>query len=140
VTGLSLQLTGLLAISRVSVDSTYLGSLFLPIVVLGVGAGLTFTPLVTLIMGTMAPEDAGAASGLLQTAQQVGGAMGLGILTTVFGTVTRTGTAVEGISTALTVGASFTVLALVAVIVFAGRPARSGIAPAAPVVSAAEHP
>jgi EmrB/QacA subfamily drug resistance transporter len=140
VTGLSLQLTGLLAISRVSVDSTYLGSLFLPIVVLGVGAGLTFTPLVTLIMGTMAPEDAGAASGLLQTAQQVGGAMGLGILTTVFGTVTRTGTAVEGISTALTVGASFTVLALVAVIVFAGRPARSGIAPAAPVVGAAEHP
>ena len=129
VVGIVVLLAGLLLISRITPESTYVGSLLLPIMVLGAGGGLTFTPLTTLIMGTIPPEDAGAASGLLQTAQQVGGAMGLGILTTVLASATRTGSVGDGISSSLLVGAGMVVLALVAVTVLA-RPTRIEPAPA----------
>lgn len=121
LTGLSALLVGLVMISNVSAESTYLGSLLVPVMILGIGGGLTFTPLMTLVMGTMRPEDAGAASGLLQAAQQVGTAMGLGVLTTVYASALRGGTVVDGISTSILVGASFTVLALVGLAIFAPR-------------------
>ena len=55
-------------------------------VLLGVGAGLAFPSLMTIAMSSATPEDAGIASGLVNTTQQVGGALGLAVLATLSST------------------------------------------------------
>ena len=75
------MLVGLLLFARLPSDGSYLD--VLPAVVLvGIGAGLSFPGLMTLAMEDVAPEDAGLASGLVNTSAQVGGALGLAVLAT----------------------------------------------------------
>ncbi|MFD5571792.1 MFS transporter [Streptomyces cadmiisoli] len=70
----------------ISPDSSYLGGVLGPMLIFGFGMGLNFvTATVTAVSG-VAQHEAGAASGLLNATQQVGGSLGLSILTTVFGT------------------------------------------------------
>ena len=57
--------------------------------VFGLGMGLKFVPLTLIAVSGVAPHEAGAASGLLNATQQVGGSLGLSILVTVFGTASR---------------------------------------------------
>ena len=59
-------------------------------VLLGVGAGLAFPSLMTLAMSGATAEDSGLASGLVNTTQQVGGALGLAVLATLSTTRTET--------------------------------------------------
>jgi len=61
----------------------YLRDLFLPMLLIGTGGGLAFPALAILAMADAAPSDSGLASGLLNTAAQVGGALGLAVLATV---------------------------------------------------------
>jgi hypothetical protein len=73
------------------------------------------------------PEDAGAASGLVNVAHQLGGSIGLGILVTVFAAADATGLSADGllahrVSTALTVGSGMLAGALVIVAVLIARP------------------
>jgi EmrB/QacA subfamily drug resistance transporter len=67
----------------------YLRDWFVPIVVLGVGAGLAFPALTILAMADATPSDSGLASGLLNTTTQVGAALGLAVLATL--STNRTG-------------------------------------------------
>ena len=60
-------------------------SLVGPLVVFGLGNGLAFVPLTTAALDGVEPRDAGAASGLVNVMQQVGGSLGLAVLVTVFG-------------------------------------------------------
>jgi hypothetical protein len=84
-----------------------------------VGAGLTVAPLTAVIMHNAPREHLGAASSLNQAMQQLGGAAGLAVLSTVFaGTADASGTA-TGISTALTVAVAFPLLALLLFAVWA---------------------
>ncbi|MFI1765032.1 MFS transporter [Streptomyces sp. NPDC020800] len=70
-------------------DSSYLGGVLGPMLVFGFGMGLNFvTATVTAVSG-VAQHEAGAASGLLNAMQQVGGSLGLSILTTVFGSASK---------------------------------------------------
>jgi hypothetical protein len=55
----------------------------------GLGMGLLFVPLTIVAVSGVAPNEAGAASSLLNVTQQVGGSLGLSILVTVFGTASR---------------------------------------------------
>jgi EmrB/QacA subfamily drug resistance transporter len=80
--GLSLAAAGLALFSRAPVDGSYLTDVLPVMVLLGVGAGLSFAPIMTLAMSGSTPEDAGLASGLINTMQQVGGALGLAVLAT----------------------------------------------------------
>jgi sugar phosphate permease len=64
------------------VDAAYAVDLLPAMVLLGVGAGLVFPALMTLAMSGATPEDSGLASGLVNTTQQVGGALGLAVLAT----------------------------------------------------------
>ncbi|HEX7084028.1 MAG TPA: MFS transporter [Gaiellaceae bacterium] len=80
--GLVLAICGELLFTRLSVDGTYLGQLLPGIAVMSVGMGLTFVPLTLMATTNIAAEDAGLASGLFNTSQQVGGALGLAILST----------------------------------------------------------
>jgi EmrB/QacA subfamily drug resistance transporter len=89
VTGSALMIGGLIWLTRLEVGSGYLPAILGPMILLGVGGGLGFVPLNPVIMSTVAPRDAGAAGGVLQTMQQVGSSLGLAVLVTVFGTASR---------------------------------------------------
>lgn len=75
--------------TRIDVDTKYFPDLMIPMIVLGFGGGLAFGPISITILSSVERHQAGAASGLLQTMQQVGAALGLAILVTRFGTSTR---------------------------------------------------
>jgi EmrB/QacA subfamily drug resistance transporter len=87
--GLIIAVTGLAWLSRLSEGTDYLTGMALPLALLGIGIGLAFTPLTAAGIAGVAAGDAGAASGLLNVAQQLGGSLGLGILITVFASATR---------------------------------------------------
>ncbi|WP_306930574.1 MFS transporter [Streptomyces luteogriseus] len=89
VVGSALAMTGLAWQALISSDSSYVGGVLGPMLVFGFGMGLNFVTLTLTAVSGVAPHEAGAASGLLNTTQQVGGSLGLSILTTVFGTATR---------------------------------------------------
>jgi MFS family permease len=71
-----------------AVHASYAADLLPAMVLLGIGAGLSFPSLMTLAMSSAGPSDAGLASGLVNTTQQVGGALGLAVLATL--STTRT--------------------------------------------------
>ena len=89
IAGLALVAAGLIVFRRAPVNAGYVGDLLPAMVLLGVGAGLVFPALMTLAMSAATPEDSGLASGLVNTTQQVGGALGLAVLATL--ATTRTG-------------------------------------------------
>ena len=78
--GLALVALGLFLFSGASDHARYLPDLLPALVPLGIGAGLAFPALMTLAMSTATPEDSGLVSGLVNTSQQVGGALGLSVL------------------------------------------------------------
>jgi EmrB/QacA subfamily drug resistance transporter len=79
--GMVLLGTGHLLLSRISADAGFVGGALLPMILLGVGAGAVFLPLNIRILSGVPAHQAGSASGLLQTAQQAGGAaLGLAVL------------------------------------------------------------
>ena len=82
--GLGLALAGMAWLSRASVDSGYLAGVALPMVLIGIGQGLSLGPLTVAGVAGVAAEDAGAASGLVNVAHQLGGSLGFGILVVVF--------------------------------------------------------
>jgi len=78
--GLALITAGLALLSRVPVGGGYVAHLLPVMLLLGVGAGLAFTPMMTLAMAGATGRDSGMISGLVNTTQQVGGALGLAVL------------------------------------------------------------
>lgn len=89
VTGAVLITAGMVWLTRISENTGYLSGLIGPLVLFGIGAGLNFTPLTVMILSGVERQNAGAASGLLQAMQQVGGSLGVAILVTRFGIVSR---------------------------------------------------
>jgi EmrB/QacA subfamily drug resistance transporter len=83
VAGLVVICTGLALFAQAPSDGAYVPYVLPPMVLLGIGAGLAFPALMTLAMSGTSPQDAGLASGLLNTTAQVGGALGLAVLATV---------------------------------------------------------
>jgi EmrB/QacA subfamily drug resistance transporter len=82
-TGMSLAAVGLLLLSRIPVAGTYAGDLLPGLMTMAVGMGLTFVPITLIATTNVRSDDAGLASGLLNTSQQLGGALGLAVLSTV---------------------------------------------------------
>ncbi|CAM5559889.1 MFS transporter [Streptomyces viridochromogenes] len=87
--GTTLAAIGLGWQSLVDSGSSYVSGVLGPMLLFGLGMGLNFVTLTVTAVSGVAPREAGAASALLNTMQQVGGALGLSILTTVFGTASR---------------------------------------------------
>jgi predicted MFS family arabinose efflux permease len=79
---MAIAAAGLALMVRVSVHGTYAGTLLPSFVLLAVGLGLAFVPATLIGVSSVHGDDAGLASGLFNTAQQVGGALGLAILAT----------------------------------------------------------
>jgi EmrB/QacA subfamily drug resistance transporter len=82
VGGLGLAAVGMALLLRTTVHGDYPGQLLAGLVPLALGMGLTFVPITLLATANVHGDDAGLASGLYNTAQQVGGALGLAILST----------------------------------------------------------
>ena len=128
--GVIVAFTGMAWLSQISVSTPYLTGIAIPMVILGIGVGAAFAPLTSSGVAGVAPEDAGAASGLVNVAHQLGGSLGLAVLVTVFaaaapvGLETRDALAHQ-IGTALTAGAGMLALAFVVVTVVIGRPQRA---------------
>jgi EmrB/QacA subfamily drug resistance transporter len=78
---------GMFWLSRISEHSSYVGGLLFPMLVTGAGLGLLFMPLTLVALSKVEDRDAGVASSLVNTGQQVGGAIGLAVLGTVAWTV-----------------------------------------------------
>jgi len=76
-------------LSRVTPATGYWSGIFGPMLLLGIGMGLVFVPLTTASLAGVPPADSGAASGLVNMLQLVGGALGLGVLVAVYGTASR---------------------------------------------------
>jgi len=82
VAGMAIAAVGLLLLSRVPVAGTYAGDLLPGLLTMSLGMGLTFVPITLIATTNVANDDAGLASGLLNTSQQLGGALGLAVLST----------------------------------------------------------
>ena len=89
IIGITFSTTGMLWLTQLGEHSGYV-SIVGPLMVFGMGNGLAFVPLTTTALDGVDPRDAGAASGLVNVMQQVGGALGLAVLVTVFGSASTT--------------------------------------------------
>ncbi len=79
-TGLSLAAVGLVLFARAPVDGNLLVDVLPAMIVLGFGAGIAFNPMLLAAMSDVAPEESGLASGVVNTAFMMGGALGLAVL------------------------------------------------------------
>ena len=118
---------GLLLFARAPVDGSYFTDIFPVMILLGLGAGLSFPALIMLAMSGAEPSDAGLASGLINTTAQVGGAIGLAVLATLASSRTDTLLAegesnaaalTSGYHLALLIGAACVASAIVVGLVF----------------------
>jgi EmrB/QacA subfamily drug resistance transporter len=136
--GLVVALAGMVWLSRLSAETAFFPGIALPLVLLGSGMGVAFTPLTAAGIAGVADRDAGAASGLVNVAHQLGGSLGLGILVTVFAAADRTAAAhplvgasakaesahelARAVATAVTGSAVFLALALTVVVMVMRAP------------------
>jgi EmrB/QacA subfamily drug resistance transporter len=120
-TGAALVGVANLWVSALGADSGYVDGLLGPMLLVGLGAGLTFMPITVAVLTDVEPRHAGSASGLLQMSQQVGGSLGLAVLVTVYASRTVPGDVVVGMRQSFETAAGFLVLALVVALVMLGR-------------------
>jgi EmrB/QacA subfamily drug resistance transporter len=139
--GVFVALVGMVWLSRLSPTTPFLTQIVVPMALLGLGIGSALVPLTTAGIAGVAERDAGAASGLVNVAQQLGGSLGLGILITVFAAAGKSRVAhpldvtssqsvaqwnlAHDVSTALRGSAIFLALALVVVVATMRQTARA---------------
>jgi EmrB/QacA subfamily drug resistance transporter len=90
VAGMTALSAGLLYFTQVSVDGTYLGDLLPGFLLISIGIGFSFVPISIAALAGVQPAEAGLASGLINTSQQIGGALGIAALTSIATSTTNT--------------------------------------------------
>jgi MFS family permease len=88
--GLLLASAGLALFARAPVDGTFVVDVLPSMILLGVGAGMAFNPVLLAAMSDVEPKDAGLASGLVNTSFMMGGALGLAVLASIAASRTHT--------------------------------------------------
>ncbi len=130
VVGMAMLTAGLLYFTQVSVGGSYVADLLPGFLIIGVGIGFSFVPISIAALAGIQPAEAGLASGLINTSQQIGGALGIAALSTIATSQTKdslvTGVAlpsalVDGFSSAFLVGAIFAAFGLVAALTLIRR-------------------
>jgi EmrB/QacA subfamily drug resistance transporter len=135
IAGLGLVVAGLMLFTRIDTNGAYVSDVLIPSVVVAFGLGLSFVPMTIAAVSGVRDSEAGLASGLINTSQQVGGALGLAILSTVASSRTNDVMAAargardalphaltEGFQNAFAVGAVFAAVGIVlAVALLRGR-------------------
>ena len=118
VAGLVLATAGLLWFARVPVDGNFLVDILPPMLLLGLGGGIAFNPVLMAAMSEVGPSDSGLASGVVNTAFMLGGALGLAVLASIAAVASDHATGVSqaqalsaGYRVAFLIGAAFAALA-----------------------------
>jgi MFS family permease len=83
VVGLSVAAVGLALLARAPVGGHFLTDVLPSMILLGFGAGIAFNPVLLAAMSDVAPEESGLASGVVNTAFMMGGALGLAVLASI---------------------------------------------------------
>jgi EmrB/QacA subfamily drug resistance transporter len=129
---------GLLWFTQISVDGSYTVDLLPGFLLIGVGLGFSFVPVSIAALSGVTGKEAGLASGLINTSQQIGGALGLAILTTAATTrsqnlqadgVQQVRALTEGFALAFWIGAGFALLGLLTTLVMLKRQDLRAIEP-----------
>ncbi|MBS1886356.1 MAG: DHA2 family efflux MFS transporter permease subunit [Actinobacteria bacterium] len=119
--GMACVALGLIWFTQISVHGTFLADILGPSLLAAVGLGFAFVPVTIAAVSGIEDREQGLASGLINTSQQVGGALGLAILAAVANSVIsspeNSESLVEGFQAAFAVGAGFAVLGLIATLV-----------------------
>jgi sugar phosphate permease len=128
--GLAGTTLGMFWLSRLTADTSYLTGVALPMILIGAGQGASLGPLTAAGIAGVQPRDAGAASGLVNVAHQLGGSLGLGILVAVFAaasahTLDAPHLFAHRVAVALTVGAAMLAVAFALVLALIARPTPS---------------
>jgi EmrB/QacA subfamily drug resistance transporter len=126
VATLGTTLAGMAWLSRLSPGASYLTNAALPMVLIGAGGGGSVAPLTALGIAGVQPSDAGAASGLVNVAHQIGGSLGLAALLVVFASSSSAPSDMKEalahrVAAALQGGTVLTALALTTVLFFIAR-------------------
>ena len=129
IAGLVLITIGLLWFTQLPVDGVYLSDIIAPMVVAAAGLGFAFVPVTIAAVSGISEDDSGLASGLINTSQQIGGALGLAVLATIANTRTQNlaeaaqgnpaalpEALTDGFNLAFLAGAGFAVLGILAAI------------------------
>jgi EmrB/QacA subfamily drug resistance transporter len=154
--GLLPVVAGMAWLSRISPDTSYLSGVLGPMLLLGGGMGVVFVPLTLASLAGVRPQDSGAASSMVNVAQQVGGSLGLAILVTAYSTATRNAArhplahvtalaqqhhaVVHGMSSAFTLAVVFDILAFLIVLAIIRDRARPPADPASQPADSALEP
>lgn len=130
--GLGLCIAGLAWMATLSDMSSFVVGVALPMLLIGIGQGFVLAPLTVAAVQGVASDDAGAASGIVNVAHQLGGSLGLSILVVVFamgGTVEAgaTGPLAQHIAHTFTASAVMLTSALALVFLFIVRPRRQAL-------------
>ncbi len=128
--GMVLITIGLLWFTQLPVDGVYLNDIVAPMVISAAGLGFAFVPVTIAAVSGISPDDSGLASGLINTSQQIGGALGLAVLATIANSTTQDlmtaakgapaalpNALTEGFHDAFLAGAGFAILGIFATLV-----------------------
>lgn len=107
------MLAGFVRLACLGPDAGYWDGAFLPLLATGLSAGVSFMPITSLVLLDVEPVHAGAASGLLQTMQQLGGSVGLAVIASVFAAYAVPGGFLAGATHAFGAAAVLAAIALV---------------------------
>jgi EmrB/QacA subfamily drug resistance transporter len=99
--GMAIAALGLVYLTGIGVESSYAGAVLPAVIVMGVGFGLIMAPSFATATHGIEPGDAGVASAMVNTSQQVGGSLGLALLSTLFADAVSGYTAAAGTPVAL---------------------------------------
>ncbi|MFI6052624.1 DHA2 family efflux MFS transporter permease subunit [Streptomyces violascens] len=129
-TGLALQAIGLAWFAAIISPDVSYGAQLPALIISGIGMGLYFAPAANLVMSSVRSSEQGIASGANNALREVGGALGIAVLASVFSAQGGYGSArafVDGLGPALWVGAGVVALAAVSALLLPGRAARDGV-------------
>jgi EmrB/QacA subfamily drug resistance transporter len=127
--GVSLAAIGMSWLSRIDADTPFLLGIAFPLAIMGVGMGAALTPLTAAGIAGVEPRDAGAASGVVNAAHQLGGSLGLSVLVTVFAAGGGEANLAHSVSIALTGSAALLTTALAIIVLVARKPSEIEVAP-----------
>jgi MFS family permease len=89
-TGLTFAAVGLALFARLPVHGSFVADVLPSMILLGIGAGIAFNPVLLAAMSDVEPQEAGLASGIVNTAFMMGGALGLAVLASIAASRTST--------------------------------------------------